>query len=275
MGLSGSMTLVDEDNSDGSYEVPITLSAANGFEVGKSYRAHVVGTVGGVTGATDKTWRVGVVLTAQPPTSAAIAAATRADMDANSTNLNLAATAANAASEKLGNFTGGDTVLSFLGEPVGANLSADIAAAKAAAEAAETAAEAAGAGTRDTRDLDPVDHVWNLRRSGDGTWRSTNKLIVHPGDTWRAGWNCDVRAILPQGKVISAQGDPELVTATDDITLADPAIGHDATVPKVEFEVAADAVAGETHWIKTEVTAQNASGPKTVYGEVEVQAEPE
>lgn len=43
-----------------------------------------------------------------PPTASAIAAATRADMDANSSNLNLAAQQASAANAKLGGF-GGDT----------------------------------------------------------------------------------------------------------------------------------------------------------------------
>lgn len=160
------------------------------------------------------------------------------------------------------------TPLTNINTLVNANLDA------AVSEAVE-AAEDAGAGARDTRDLDDVDHLWELRRSGDGSWRSINKLIVHPGDTWRAGWNCNTRGILPSGKKIAEQGDPELVTASDDLTLTDPPIGHDGTVSKVEFEVEQDAVPGTTHWIKTPVTATEASGPKWVYGEVEVQAEPE
>jgi len=125
--------------------------------------------------------------------------------------------------------------------------------------------------TPDTRDLAPTDHTWTLRRSGTGTWRSTNKCVVSPGDTVRIAWDCTPPGILPGGTVISTQGTPTLVDPSDDITIT--AIGHDATHAKVEIAVAADAAAG-THWIKTAVTPDGASGPKYVYGEVEVQAEP-
>lgn len=131
--------------------------------------------------------------------------------------------------------------------------------------------------TADARDLLPVDHTWEMRRSNTTTgtaWRSTNKRVVYPGDVVRLGWNCDVPGLLPGGSVIATQGDPELVTASDDITITDPSIGHDAKNAKVEITVAADAVPG-THWIKTAITPSGASGPKTVYGEIEVVEEPE
>lgn len=128
-------------------------------------------------------------------------------------------------------------------------------------------------GEPDNRDLESVQHTWTLRRSGDGTLRSTNPCYVHPGDTIRAGWNCAIPQVCPNGTIISTQGDPELVTASDDLTLEDPAIGHDAYVAKVEFEVAADAESG-SHWIKSVITNRNGAAV-TVYGEVVVQAEPE
>lgn len=132
-----------------------------------------------------------------------------------------------------------------------------------------------GTGTADARDLLPVDHVWQIRRQTTNTgaaWRSTNKRVVYPGDTVRLAWDCNVPGILPAGSVIATQGTPELVTASDDITIT--AIGHDAKQAKVEIEVAADAEPG-THWIKTQFTPVGASGPKSVYGEIEVVEEPE
>lgn len=138
----------------------------------------------------------------------------------------------------------------------------------------DAAVSEVGSGTADARDLMPTDHTWQLRRSGDGAWRSTNKCIVHAGDTVRIAWNCDVPGLLPGGTVIATQGTPELVTASDDIAITTPDIGHDAKNAKVEIEIEADAVAG-THWLKTQFTPTGASGPKTVYGEIEIQEEPE
>lgn len=124
----------------------------------------------------------------------------------------------------------------------------------------------------DDRDLEPVQHVWQLKRSGDGTLRSTNPLYVHGGDTIRAGWNCDIPSVLPPGTVISTEDDPEAVNDTGEITIT--AIGHDAKIAKVELAIDDAAEAG-SHWIKTTVTNTNGGGPIAVYGEVVIQAEPE
>ena len=134
---------------------------------------------------------------------------------------------------------------------------------------------AGGGGTEpDDRDLEPVQHVWQLKRSGDGTLRSTNPLYVVAGtaQTIRAGWNCDLPTILPPGTVISTESTPVLVTASDDVTIT--AIGHGEKVGKVELDIASDAVAG-SHWVKTTITNTNGGGPIAVYGEVVIQAEPE
>ena len=122
------------------------------------------------------------------------------------------------------------------------------------------------------RDLEPVQHVWQLKRSGDGTLRSTNPLYVHAGDTIRAGWNCDIPSVLPPGTVISTEDEPELVNDTGEIGLT--AIGHDAKIAKVELAVDDTAEAG-SHWVKVLVTNTNGGGPIAVYGEVVIQAEPE
>ena len=57
--LTGSMALLDDANTVGFYSEQITLSAANGFEVGKSYCIRCTLVVGGVTGVDLKTFQVG------------------------------------------------------------------------------------------------------------------------------------------------------------------------------------------------------------------------
>lgn len=49
--LTGSMAKLDDTNTTGFYSEQITLSAANGFEVGKSYSVYVEATVNSVLGA--------------------------------------------------------------------------------------------------------------------------------------------------------------------------------------------------------------------------------
>lgn len=50
--LTGTMALLDDANTTGFYSEQITLSAANGFEVGKCYSIRIAATVGGVSSAT-------------------------------------------------------------------------------------------------------------------------------------------------------------------------------------------------------------------------------
>jgi hypothetical protein len=66
--LTGSMAKLDDAGTTGFYSEQITLSAANGFEVGKSYTIHVAATVGGVTGTLSHTFQV----EAAPATAAAL-----------------------------------------------------------------------------------------------------------------------------------------------------------------------------------------------------------
>lgn len=48
--LTGSMALLDDANTTGFYSEQIAVTAANGFEAGKSYSIRITGVVGGVTG---------------------------------------------------------------------------------------------------------------------------------------------------------------------------------------------------------------------------------
>lgn len=48
--LTGSMELRDAGNTTGAYKKKITCSAANGFEIGKSYEVYIEATVDGDTG---------------------------------------------------------------------------------------------------------------------------------------------------------------------------------------------------------------------------------
>jgi hypothetical protein len=56
--LTGTMALIDSSNTAGYYSEGITLSAANGFEIGKSYGIYITAAVNSVTGATSQHFRV-------------------------------------------------------------------------------------------------------------------------------------------------------------------------------------------------------------------------
>lgn len=83
--LTGSMALLDGSNTVGFYSEQITLSAANGFEVGKSYTIYITATVAGVVGTISHTFKVEVLLA----TASALATAQTA-IDDIATNAELA-----------------------------------------------------------------------------------------------------------------------------------------------------------------------------------------
>lgn len=56
--LTGSMAKLDDANTTGFYSEQITLSAANGFEVGKSYTVYISATVNSVVGTMHHTFQV-------------------------------------------------------------------------------------------------------------------------------------------------------------------------------------------------------------------------
>lgn len=65
---SGSMAKLDDANTTGFYSEQLTLSAANGFEVGKCYTIYISATVGGVVGTMSHTFKVELA----PATAAAL-----------------------------------------------------------------------------------------------------------------------------------------------------------------------------------------------------------
>lgn len=56
--LTGSMAKLDDTNTIGFYSEQITLSAANGFEVGKCYSIYVSATVNSVTATQSQNFKV-------------------------------------------------------------------------------------------------------------------------------------------------------------------------------------------------------------------------
>lgn len=56
--LTGNMALLDGTNTVGFYSEQITLSAANGFEKGKSYTVYISAAVGGVTGTMSHSFQI-------------------------------------------------------------------------------------------------------------------------------------------------------------------------------------------------------------------------
>jgi hypothetical protein len=70
--LTGNMAKLDDASTTGFYSEQITLSAANGFEVGKSYAIYVTAAVNSVTGGQTFNFKV-IATPATAPTAAAIA----------------------------------------------------------------------------------------------------------------------------------------------------------------------------------------------------------
>ena len=56
--LTGTMALLDSANTAGFYSEQITLSAANGFELGKQYSIYITATVNSVAGAMHHTFQI-------------------------------------------------------------------------------------------------------------------------------------------------------------------------------------------------------------------------
>ena len=124
--LTGTMALLDDSNTVGFYSEQVTLSAANGFERGKSYHVRIHAIVGSVAanithnfqiGAhVDLTWILGTLLT---ETAGQIAAGFKKLFDVASPVFTLASV----------NQTGDG--YARLGAPAGASTAADIAAVNA------------------------------------------------------------------------------------------------------------------------------------------------
>jgi hypothetical protein len=89
--LTGNMAKLDDANTTGFYSEQITLSAANGFEVGKSYSIYVAATVNSVAATQSFNFKV---IAAELTATGVWAAATRSltVLDEDSTTLDLDAT---------------------------------------------------------------------------------------------------------------------------------------------------------------------------------------
>ena len=93
--LTGNMGELDDSNTTGLYSEQLTLSAVNGFEVGKAYTVFVTAVVGGVTGGTTRNFQV----VDAPATAAALGTADDAVLLAIAALNNLGSVEAQAAAE--------------------------------------------------------------------------------------------------------------------------------------------------------------------------------
>ena len=80
--LTGSMALLDTANTDGFYSEQITLSAASGFEKGKSYSIYVSAAVGGITGTISHSFQMEAEVDANVVSDKTGYALTTAEQDA-------------------------------------------------------------------------------------------------------------------------------------------------------------------------------------------------
>ena len=62
--LTGAMALLDGSNTSGFYSEEIVLSAANGFEAGKTYSIYVTAEVDSVVGGTSASFKVSDIIPA-------------------------------------------------------------------------------------------------------------------------------------------------------------------------------------------------------------------
>jgi hypothetical protein len=120
---------------------------------------------------------------------------------------------------------------------------------------------------RDTRDLGPVQHTFRPAYRSVNSVVCQDTLILAPGETLRAGFDCRSRFILPPGAILASQGTPTMVVDNPALTLT--ALGHDATMPKLEISVAADAPEGSAT-IMQSVTTSAGSDSIVLYGLVRI-----
>jgi hypothetical protein len=122
----------------------------------------------------------------------------------------------------------------------------------------------------DTRDLEPPQFVWKLSRRSDGTIISTNTLRIAPGESIRAGFDCNLQLILPGGAVLGSMTTP----TTESTTISAVKLGIDPSVAKVEVTAASNAADKDEAYVRCTVTNSNDAGPITLLGHVIVKAEP-
>jgi len=148
--LTGNMAKLDDAGTTGFYSEQITLSTGNGFEVGKFYTAKILGIVDGITGNTLRCWQV----------IDAIATADLPAIDGSGYVRLQATTHTGAVIPTVSTLTGhtaqtGDS-FARIGAPVGASISADVAAVKAQTAAIEVDTTAIEVDTQDIQGRIPA-----------------------------------------------------------------------------------------------------------------------
>lgn len=138
------------------------------------------------------------------------------------------------------------------------------------ATAGSVGAAIGAASTTETRDLEPVQHVWRFSRRSGGDIVAGNVLNIAPGETIRAGFECAASIVLPAGSVLATM--TAATPSSGDIVATK--LGIDATQAKVSVLAADDATTGETHYVRCEVTNSLGGGPLVLLGPVIVRAEP-
>ena len=138
------------------------------------------------------------------------------------------------------------------------------------ATAGSVGAAIGASSTTETRDLEPVQHVWRFSRRSGGDIVASNVLNIAPGETIRAGFECAASIVLPAGAVLATM--TAATPSSGDIVATK--LGIDATQAKVSVVADDDATAGETHYVRCEVTNSLGGGPLVLLGPVTVRAEP-
>ena len=138
------------------------------------------------------------------------------------------------------------------------------------ATAGSVGAAIGASSTTETRDLEPVQHVWRFSRRSGGDIVAGNVLNIAPGETIRAGFECAASIVLPAGSVLATM---TAATPSSGDVIATK-LGIDATQAKVSIVCADDATTGETHYVRCEVTNSLGGGPLVLLGPVTVRAEP-
>lgn len=132
------------------------------------------------------------------------------------------------------------------------------------------AAAIAAVAAPDTRDLEPVQFTWKMSRRSDGTIVSMNTLRIAPGESIRAGFDCDLQLVLPTGLVLRSMTTP--TPASGDVVAAK--LGVEPKMAKAQVTADSGATAGGTFYVRTTVINSSGAGPITLLGRVSVVAEP-
>jgi len=170
--LTGNMAKLDDANTTGFYSEQLTLSAANGFEVGKSYTIYISAAVDSITGTANHTFQVEAALATQASVDT-IDSNVDAILVDTGTTLQAELDGIQADTEDIQTRLPAALVSGRIDASVGA-MAADVLTATAIAADAITAAKVAADVTAEiqtglaTAD-DIADAVWNEAQSGHTT----------------------------------------------------------------------------------------------------------